>query len=55
MKQYKIKASYISLCEVIIEADDYEDAMSKAKQLDGSDFEPVQGDDWNIDMIEELS
>lgn len=54
MKRFKVKASYISICEVIIEANNYEEAVSKANQLDGSDFEPVQGDDWNIDMIEEL-
>ena len=55
MKQYKIKASYISTCETIIEAEDENEAYQIAKDLDGGVFDTrLSGDDWQIDGVFEL-
>jgi len=55
MKRYKVKASYISSCETIIEAEDDQEAYQIAKDLDGGCFDThLSGDDWKIDHVFEL-
>jgi hypothetical protein len=55
MKRYKVKASYISTCETIVEAEDQQEAYQIAKELDGGCFDAhLSDDDWQIDDVFEL-
>lgn len=55
MKTYKVTASYITYCTAEIEAESLEQAIELARDLDGGCFESeVDGDDWNIEDVEEI-
>lgn len=54
MAFYKVKASYLTYCEVIIEADNDNDAIEKASELDGGDFSTQSIDDWQIDSVSSI-
>ena len=55
MKKYKVTASYVTFCEVEIEAESESEAFLIAKELDGGAFNAtVDGDDWQIDKIVEI-
>ena len=50
--RFKVRASYVSLCETEIEADNQEQAYKLAKQLDGGVFDTtIDKDDWQIDWV----
>ena len=50
--RFKVRASYVSLCETIIEAKDKDEAWRIAKALDGGVFDTkFDPDDWQIDHI----
>ena len=52
MNKFKIKASYISTCETIIEAKNQDEAYRIAQGLDGGCFDVrLSGDDWQIDSV----
>ena len=53
MKRYYIQASYVVWCDAIVEAENEEEARDIAQAMDGSDFEPTGGGDWNVDCITE--
>ena len=55
MAKFKIIASYISACEIVIDAENEAQAYQMAKELDGGDFKPLNVQyDWHItDVIEE--
>jgi hypothetical protein len=55
MKKFKVRASYISTCETIVEAEDEDQAYAIAKDLDGGCFDVrLAGDDWQIDRVTEI-
>jgi hypothetical protein len=55
MKTYKVTASYVTYCQVVIEAENDERAYQLAKGLDGGAFEKsVDGDDWHIERVVEV-
>mgnify|MGYP003350534998 CR=1 FL=1 len=55
MKKYKVIASYVTQCEVEIEAEDMDQAYLIAKELDGGSFKTtIDGDDWQIEQVTEL-
>lgn len=59
MKKYKVIASYVTFCELEIEAEDRDQAWELAKEADGGDFEPLKGrwgelSDWHIDDVREV-
>jgi hypothetical protein len=54
MKTYKVTASYRTFCTVEIEAEDQDQAIDIAKELDGSVFEcDTNPSDWEIEYAEE--
>ncbi len=56
MKMFKVRASYISTCETIVEAEDQDEAYKIAKDLDGGCFDlRLAGDDWQIDDVREMA
>lgn len=56
MKKFKVRASYVSLCETVIEAESKEQALAIAHELDGGVFDSrLAGDDWQIDHVEEIT
>lgn len=55
MKKFKITASYVSHCTAEIEAESLEEAERIARNMDGSDFSPAEGDDWKIDAVREVT
>lgn len=55
MKTYKVTATYITTCEVKIQAENEQQAYAIAKDLDGGAFETtIDGDDWQIDNVVEI-
>jgi hypothetical protein len=54
MKEYKISASYMVYCSLIIEAKNEDEAREMAYELDGGDFDSDEEGDWNIDNVIEL-
>lgn len=55
MKKFIVRASYVSTCETIIEAEDQDQAYDIARELDGGMFETrLAGDDWQIDHVIEV-
>jgi len=55
MKKFKVRASYVSTCETIIEAKDQDEAYVVAKDLDGGCFDVrLAADDWQIDHVTEV-
>ena len=57
MKKFKVVAVYTSYCTTEIEAEDEDQAHELARELDGGDFEPDNGDglgDWRIYDISEV-
>jgi hypothetical protein len=61
MKTYKITASMLKFYVATIEAESEEQAFTMAKDMTGSDFEPVRGQfadafgDWTIQNIEKVT
>jgi hypothetical protein len=55
MKKFIVTASFVSYCEVEIEADNLDEAKEKAYELDGGDFSQSGYGDWNIDDILEVT
>jgi hypothetical protein len=55
MKKYKVTASYVTTCQVVIEAENEEQAFWIAKNLDGGDFDSrLDNDDWHIESVMEV-
>jgi hypothetical protein len=55
MKKYKVTASYVTTCQVVIEAENEEQAFWMAKNLDGGDFDSrLDNDDWHIESVMEV-
>jgi hypothetical protein len=55
MKKYKVTASYVTTCQVVIEAENEEQAFWTAKNLDGGDFDSrLDNDDWHIESVMEV-
>ncbi len=59
MPKYKVIASYLTFCELEVEADNRDEAWELAREADGGDFEPLKGrwqelSDWHIDSVDEV-
>jgi hypothetical protein len=54
MKTFRVMASFVSYCEVLIEAEDEDQAYEKAKDMVGGAFDAHGYGDWNIDEVTEL-
>ena len=59
MKKFKVIASYLTFCQIEIEAENEDQAWQIAHETDGGDFEPVGGrfaelQDWHISNIQEI-
>lgn len=56
LKTYKVIASYQTICETTIEAENEDEAFLIAKDLDGGIFKSnIDQDDWNIERVEEVT
>jgi hypothetical protein len=55
MKTFMITASFVSYCEIEVEAENLDEAKEKAYNLDGADFKHSGYGDWNIDDISEVT
>ena len=58
-KKFKVIASYLTFCELEIEAENEDQAWEIAKDADGGDFEPLNGrwnelSDWHINDVSEM-
>jgi hypothetical protein len=51
MGKYRIHASYVVTLFLDIDAENIDDAWSKAKVADGANFIPVDESCWNIDEV----
>ena len=59
MKKFKVIASYLTFCQIEIEAENEDQAWQIAHETDGGDFEPMGGrfaelQDWHISNIQEI-
>lgn len=58
MKKFRVQASYVSYCYAVVEAENEDEAYEKARELDGSDFEPdyssAGAGDWAIYDVNEV-
>lgn len=55
MKKFKVVAVYTSYCVCEIDAIDEDQAHELARELDGSDFEPLENEgDWRIYEVLEV-
>ena len=58
MKKYKVTASYLTFCELEVEAENEDQAWDMARDADGGDFEPLKGrwglSDWRINDVSEV-
>lgn len=59
MKKFKVIASYVTFCELEVEAENENEAWKLAHDADGGDFEPMKGwqdelSDWNINDVLEI-
>jgi hypothetical protein len=55
MAKFRAVATYTSYCEVIIEAESEDEAFEIAQSMDGGDFTPIDGGDWDIDSVTEIT
>jgi hypothetical protein len=53
-KKFMVSASFVSYCEIEVEADSLDEAKDIAYNLDGGDFSHSGYGDWNIDEVFEL-
>ena len=54
-KKFKVRASYVSICETIIEAENQQEAYDMALSLDGGEFDSrLQNEDWQIDDVQQI-
>jgi hypothetical protein len=59
MKKFRVIASYLTFCEIEIEAESEDQAWEIACDTDGGDFEPMGGrfaelSDWHINDVQEI-
>jgi hypothetical protein len=59
MKKFKVIASYLTFCELEVEAENEDEAWELAREADGGDFEPLKGrwqelSDWHINDVSEI-
>jgi hypothetical protein len=55
MKKYEVITSSISYYSLIIEAENDDEAWDMARDADGADFEPHDGEgDWEIYSVQEV-
>jgi hypothetical protein len=59
MPKFRVIASYLTFCELELEADNEDEAWELAREADGGDFEPLKGrwqelNDWHLDSINEV-
>ena len=55
MKTFKVIAASISYVYCLVEAEDEQQALDKAREIDGGDFEDAGYGDWRIDSVEEVT
>jgi len=55
MKKYKVTASFTTVCHVFIQAENMDEALEIARDMDGGQFEPGDMDDWFIESAEEVT
>ena len=55
MKTYKVTAASISYVYCLVEAEDKQQALDKAREIDGGDFEDAGYGDWRIDSVNEVT
>ena len=55
MKKFKVTASFSTVCHVFIDAEDMDEALEIARDMDGGQFEPGAMDDWFIENAEEVT
>jgi hypothetical protein len=60
MKKFRVIASYLTFCELEVEAENEDQAWEMAKDADGGDFEPLKGrfselSDWHINDVQEVT
>ena len=51
MKAYVVAASFVTHCQMVIEAENEDDAWAQAQNLDGGSFDPHGYGDWSIDDV----
>ena len=54
MKTFKVNAACISYVYCLVEAEDKQQALDKAREIDGGDFEDAGYGDWRIDSVDFL-
>jgi len=54
MKKFIVSASFMSYCEIEIEAENLDEAKEIAYTLDSQTFQHSGYGDWNIDDVEEI-
>ena len=54
MKKYKVTATYVVVCEAIIEAPFEEEAWAIANETDGGQFKQIDSGDWEIEDVKEI-
>lgn len=54
MKKYKVLASYLTFCELEVEAENEDEAWELAREADGGSFEPDGFGDWSINDVTEI-
>jgi hypothetical protein len=54
MPKFMVLASFVSYCEVEIEADNLDEAKDIAYAMDGGQFNHSGYGDWNIDEVAEV-
>jgi hypothetical protein len=60
MKKFRVIASYLTFCELEVEAENEDQAWEMAKDADGGDFEPLKGrfselSGWHINDVSEVT
>jgi hypothetical protein len=55
MKKFKVIASYLTFCELEVEAENEDQAWELAREADGGDFEQMNElGDWYINEVVEV-
>lgn len=55
MKRFKATACYYTYCTAEIEAEDEDQAIEMARQMDGGSFTSTDKGDWRIIDVEEMT
>ena len=55
MKKYKVMARYSTFLETELEAEDIQQALDIAREMDGGEFKETVLGEWTIDDIKEIA